>query len=234
VTLGSHQRTVGASQVHLTPRWILRALGPFDMDPCAASPRPWDCARVNITEAQDGLSMTWTGRVFLNPPFDRYQVARWTRALAEHGDGIALLHARTEAGWFDPLWDGADSILFMADRIKFCRPDGSEQPANSGAPPVLVAFGETNTEALRRSGTAGRLVTVWEQLPMVSASEIEDLRLHNSVRGDDFNAGFDAARAAIASYVERTYGDGVELAAKIRGVQPVLSTAPAATGSEGQ
>jgi hypothetical protein len=56
MALGSHQTTVGKSQVHLTPKWIIDALGVFDLDPCAASPRPWDCARVNFVEADDGLS----------------------------------------------------------------------------------------------------------------------------------------------------------------------------------
>ncbi len=31
MTLGSHQRTIGATQVHLTPRCIIDALGPFDL-----------------------------------------------------------------------------------------------------------------------------------------------------------------------------------------------------------
>jgi len=44
VTLGSHQRTVGLSQNHITPKWIIDATGPFKLDPCAADPRPWDCA----------------------------------------------------------------------------------------------------------------------------------------------------------------------------------------------
>jgi len=39
MTLGSHQQTIGKSQDHLTPRWIIDALGPFDLDPCAADPR---------------------------------------------------------------------------------------------------------------------------------------------------------------------------------------------------
>jgi hypothetical protein len=47
------------------------------------------------------------------------------------------------------------SILFMADRIKFCRPDGTEQPANSGAPPVLVAFGTRAAARLNDSGIQG-------------------------------------------------------------------------------
>ena len=141
MTLGSHQASVGKSQVHVTPRWIIERLGPFDLDPCAADPRPWDCAARNVVEAEGGLSRPWCGRVWLNPPFDRYAVGAWIQKLADHGDGIALLHARTEATWFEPCWEAARGILFLADRIKFCRPDGSEQPANSGAPPVLVAFG---------------------------------------------------------------------------------------------
>jgi hypothetical protein len=154
MTLGSHQRTVGRSQVHCTPRWLLDRLGPFDMDPCAASPRPWDCATVNITEKDNGLIQPWRGRIFLNPPFNRYEVQQWVGRLAEHGQGTALLHARTEAGWFEPVWESASGILFMADRIHFHRPDGSCQPANSGAPPVLVAFGEQDLACLRDSGVA--------------------------------------------------------------------------------
>ncbi len=55
MTLGSHQQSVGKSQTHFTPRQILDALDEFDLDPCAGDPRPWDCARVNYTEADDGL-----------------------------------------------------------------------------------------------------------------------------------------------------------------------------------
>jgi hypothetical protein len=164
MTLGSHQQTVGRSQIHLTPKWVIDRLGPFDTDPCAAEERPWDCAKVNITERDNGLIRAWHGRVFLNPPFDRYEVAQWIARLAEHGQGTALLHARTEAAWFEPCWRSASGILFMADRIKFCKPDGSEQPHNSGAPAVLVAFGTKDLARLRGCGIAGVLVTQWEKI----------------------------------------------------------------------
>ena len=36
MTLGSHQRVLGKSQVHITPKRIIEALGPFDCDPAAA------------------------------------------------------------------------------------------------------------------------------------------------------------------------------------------------------
>jgi hypothetical protein len=162
MTLGSHQKCVGKSQIHLTPKWIIDRLGPFDLDPCAATARPWDCATTNYTEADDGLSKPWHGRVWLNPPFDRYQVGKWVHRLAMHMNGMALLHARTEAAWFEPVWWGAHRLLFLANRIKFCRPDGTEQPANSGAPVVLAAFGDECSERLMTCDIDGALIRDWD------------------------------------------------------------------------
>lgn len=158
MTIGSHQRTVGKSQSHFTPRWILDALGPFDLDPCAGDPRPWDCAATNWTVATDGLSRRWGGRVWLNPPFDRYVVGKWVTRLADHGNGIALLHARTETDWFEPIWRRANVILFLGNRIKFCDVSGKEQSANSGAPVVLAAFGAQDGITLKNCGIPGWLV----------------------------------------------------------------------------
>lgn len=162
MTLGSHQQTIGKSQVHITPRWIIDALGPFDLDPCAADPRPWGCASDNYALPQNGLILAWYGFVFLNPPFDRYAVADWIDKLAHHrAGGIALLHAHTETEWFRPCWEHASAILFMAHRISFYLPDGTEQPANSGAPPVLVAFGAEAKRRLAACNISGALVTGW-------------------------------------------------------------------------
>lgn len=179
MSLGSHQSTVGASQVHITPKWIIDALGPFDLDPCAADPRPWSCARNNYPASIDGLAISWHGRVWLNPPFHRYQVGEWIRRMADHGNGIALLHARTEAAWFEPIWQKAAGILFMANRVIFHKPDGSPQTitkptskhfgkvANSGAPVVLVAFSSPDLAQLARSGIPGALVTKWTPAPRI-------------------------------------------------------------------
>src|SRR5262249_9781722 len=161
MTLGSHQRTVGRSQNHITPKWIIDRLGPFDLDPCAADPRPWDCARINWTSGSLGRDWPRELFIFLNPPFSRFEVAEWIANLAAHGNGIALLHARTEAKWFEPIWQYAAAILFLADRFKFYRPDGPEQPANSGAPPILAAFGDEAVLRLHRCGIAGALATHW-------------------------------------------------------------------------
>ena len=162
MTLGSHQRTVGKSQNHITPLWLINALGgaqSFDLDPAGADPRPWDCAKVTWTTG--GLERDWFGLVYLNPPFDVRHVGEWIAKLAAHGNGIALLRARTETEWFMPIWRHAASVLFMADRIFFHKPDGTRHAHNSGAPPVLVAFGDEAAQRLYRCGIAGSLVTRW-------------------------------------------------------------------------
>ncbi len=159
MTLGSHQKCVGDSQNWITPKFIIDALGPFDLDPCAADPRPWDCAIVNWSEG--GLDLGWSGCVWLNPPFDRYEVGKWVSKLAEHGNGIALLHARTEAEWFRPVWHKASAMLFLFDRLHFHYPDGSRAKANSGAPVCLVAFGKICFNRLRKSDLKGAHVENW-------------------------------------------------------------------------
>jgi hypothetical protein len=162
MTLGSHQQTVGKSQSWITPLHIIDKLGPFDLDPAASHPAPWACAKFNWTTR--GLDRIWPAdwRVWLNPPFNRYEVGKWIARLADHNNGIALLHARTEAAWFEPVWGFASSILFLADRLYFHYPDGRRAEANSGAPACLVAFGSANTKRLRISGLKGNLVTNWK------------------------------------------------------------------------
>jgi hypothetical protein len=176
MTLGSHQKYAGKSQIHITPRWIIAALGPFDLDPAAADPRPWPCATTSYTEADDGLKQPWFGRGWLNPPFDQRVVPFFVRKLVQHGRGTALLHARTETAWFAPIWESATAILFMADRLSFHRPDGTRQPANSGAPVVLVAFGNDDAERLKVSGIPGSFVpNNWTWRPPKAGSRQADL-----------------------------------------------------------
>lgn len=153
MSLSGHQSPRMGTDVWLTPPEILEALGPFDLDPCAApEPRPWPTADRHITLPDDGLAAGWDGRVWLNPPFGR-QAAAWLRKLAAHGNGIALIPARTETAMFyASVWGSADAVLFLRGRPHFHRADGSRAPFNSGAPICLVAYGIANVAALERSG----------------------------------------------------------------------------------
>lgn len=158
MTLGSHQATIGKSQSWITPKFIIDELGPFDLDPCACDPQPWPCAREQYTAS--GLDRGWAGRIWLNPPFHRYEVGKWIARLADHGDGMALIHARTEAEWFEPIWQKANAIGFLKDRLYFHYPDGRRADANSGAPAVLAAFGMECAWRLINTKIPLHLVTV--------------------------------------------------------------------------
>jgi hypothetical protein len=132
------------------PEWI-KALGPFDLDPCCPEEMPWRTATQMLTKLHNGLTHRWWGRVWLNPPFGQ-QAALWLRKMVAHGNGIALIPARTETAMFyESVWAAADSICFAKGRPHFHYQDGKRASFNSGAPIALVAYGKDNTESLRRA-----------------------------------------------------------------------------------
>lgn len=159
--VGGHARAYrGATDDWLTPPNIIQALGEINLDPCAApDPKPWATASIHYTApAQDGLSLPWSGFVFVNPPYGP-ATGTWLARLAEHGRGIALTFARTETRMFrDHVWRKADSLLFLFGRPHFHRPDGSRATGNSGGPVVLIAYGAEAVQRLELSGLDGHVV----------------------------------------------------------------------------
>lgn len=111
-----------------------------------------------ICPPEDGLAEPWFGRVWLNPPYG--ENARWLSRLADHGNGISLVASRTEVmEWFVPfVWKRATAILFIYGRLFFMQADGRRAKGNAGHGSVLVAYGNTNAQALATSGIEGKLV----------------------------------------------------------------------------
>lgn len=158
--IGGHHRPRGLFDTWLTERAVLAQLGKFDLDPCAApSPRPWDTAKTHITLPEDGLSIEWKGRVWLNPPYHRDLIGLWLEKMARHGNGIAMIFARTETdAWHRWVWPFAFAILFARGRYNFCLPDGTRVKHNSGAPSVFIAYSPYDAKVLRSSLIRGALV----------------------------------------------------------------------------
>lgn len=155
MTLGSRQLpNLGKSHDWITPRFILKALGSFDLDPCACDPQPWPTAKEQWTE--DGFGRRWSGRVWLNPPYGN-QTSRWLAKLADYRrGGTALVFARTETRFFHQwIWPKATAILFLAGRLTFYRPDGSVPQHNCGGPSCLVAYSHYDAFMLKESGLNG-------------------------------------------------------------------------------
>ena len=94
----------------------------FTLDPCATAANA-KCGRY-FTEADDGLTRSWTGeRVFMNPPYGR-EVYAWTaKAVKESRDGVlvvALLPASTYlAWWHDEVVGGGAEVRYIRGRVRF-------------------------------------------------------------------------------------------------------------------
>lgn len=150
--------SVGNSTTWLTPPRIINSLGEFDLDPCSPVEQPgWTGCKREYNIHDDGLAQPWEGRVWMNPPYGK-EAQHWLKKLKEHGNGIALIYARTETRqFFDHIWYDAHAVLFVKGRIKFHTPDGAEGgPAN--APSVLVAYGSNNADALLKSNIVGKYI----------------------------------------------------------------------------
>lgn len=167
----AHQPNRGRSDDWVTPRELVAALGAFDLDPCVPGSMPWATAARMLTRDDDGLASAWQGRVWLNPPYGP-EAARWLERLAHHGNGIALIFARTETAWFfEQVWKKASALLFLRGRLHFCRPDGKRARGNAGGPSVLVAYDNEdsrNALCLLESRLEGQFVDL---TPILDATE---------------------------------------------------------------
>lgn len=178
--MGSHQSARPGTTTWLTPPDVLAKLGgpdAFDLDPCAAPDQPWATARNMFTEADDGLAQNWGdfGKAWVNPPYTNSEIGDWLARLAIHGNGIALIFARTETEVFHRhVWEQCDGLFFLEGRLFFhvnedttffegtkrekFVPRGGRAPANAGAPSVFCAYGPENADMLAAMDAPGVFV----------------------------------------------------------------------------
>lgn len=150
-----HQSTLGKSDTWITPKFIIDALGgadQFDLDPCAADIMPWKTAKKQYIKEDNGFTKEWTGNIWLNPPFHRYERPLWMERMATHNRGIMLVPAACETeAFYKYVWGKSSGVLFLQGRPHFCYTDGTPAKANSGCTICLVAYGLENLGRLRNS-----------------------------------------------------------------------------------
>lgn len=119
----------------LTPLSIIKNLGGnFDLDPCAYPGHITATTRWH----ENGDTKKWFGRVWLNPPYS--DVKKWLDMLCEHGNGIALVFARTDTRWAQEHFKCASQIFFIKGRIKFLNAK-FEEKANAGHGNMFLNYG---------------------------------------------------------------------------------------------
>ena len=148
-----HLKTIGKNDEWLTPPEIIKVLGEFDLDPCAPIMRPWETAKSHYTINDNGLNNVWFGRVWLNPPFNRYQKGLWMKKMAEHNNGIMLLPLAGETQDFkNYVWGKCSGVLVLSFRPHFYYVDGTRARSSSGCTICLIAYGSENFKTLKESG----------------------------------------------------------------------------------
>lgn len=145
--MGDHEKpNKGATDNWLTPIEIVRALGPFNLDPCGQTNHR-TAHRILTEKSRRGPDdwKKWEGRVWLNPPYS--EVGEWLEALRLHarknkGSGIALVFARVDTKWAQFYMNQADSVFFLKGRIRFLDTNKVPGKWTGGAPSMFLAFGE--------------------------------------------------------------------------------------------
>lgn len=136
-----------------TPPHIFDALGIiFDLDPCSAGAgQDRVPASSRFTISDDGLAQTWHGTVWCNPPYGD-QTGAWLSRMKQHGNGIALVFARTGTRWWQDVAPSTDVICFVSRRIRFINGQTGDIGAAAGADSVLMAWGTRSATAVLNSG----------------------------------------------------------------------------------
>lgn len=154
----THESTYNESKEWYTPVGIFSSLDiSFNLDPCSpgASVCPWIPALHHYTIEDDGLIKEWSGSVWMNPPYGS-DTPRWMNKLCNHGNGIALVFARSDTRWFHDYVPKADAVCFIKGRVQFVPADkavsyayGNYNPTSGcGAASMLVAYGKEMALAL--------------------------------------------------------------------------------------
>lgn len=148
----THESVVNESIEWYTPPEIFEALDlTFDLDPCSPGEgKSFVPAKRHYTIVDDGLVSPWEGTVFMNPPYGN-ATQIWMKKFVEHGDGIALVFARTDVKWFQDNANEFDAVCFVSGRIRFYKGSIDQRGGTPGAGSMLIALGETSKNALINS-----------------------------------------------------------------------------------
>ncbi len=65
--------------------------------------------------------------------------------------------------FFDHVWNDADAVLFLEGRLFFHHVDGTRAKSNSGAPSVLIAYGNNNVNSLENCNIGGKLIKLKQE-----------------------------------------------------------------------
>lgn len=88
------------------------------------------------TESENGLDVSWHGKVFLNPPYGMPLIQQFTDKLVDElpniHSAILLTNDQTDTLWFHKCAEKAEVICFKRGRIGFYTPDKEKTAPTNG------------------------------------------------------------------------------------------------------
>jgi len=140
---GNHRAIgTGDNEWHTPPQYLelaRRVLGGIDLDPAST---PLAQALVGaerfFTREDDGLSLDWSGKVWLNPPYTQPAIEQFVlRLCGEYKAGrvteaVMLTHNYTDTRWFQSAAAVSPAICFTRGRIGFLSPGGEVAACTQG------------------------------------------------------------------------------------------------------
>ena len=144
----------GENEWYTPPNFIESArvvMGSIDTDPasCEVANRTVKAKRF-FTKEDNGLRQTWSGNVWMNPPYAQPLMTNFAEAITckfnerEFRQGIVLVNNATETQWFQRMAGSASAVCFPKTRVKFLDPEGKPGAPLQGQ--AIIYFGE-NAEA---------------------------------------------------------------------------------------
>lgn len=114
---------------YCTPEWFCELLPEVDLDPCS-NPRSHIAARrtYQLEHGEDGLKLSWSGSVFLNPPYSNLDP--WAERLYDEmtagrvTDAGVLVNVDTSTYWWRAFTHVARCQLALYRRVSFDAPPG--------------------------------------------------------------------------------------------------------------
>jgi phage N-6-adenine-methyltransferase len=118
-----------------TPPEIIAAarasMGNITLDPASSAiANRVVCADAFFTSADNGLTQSWRGSVWMNPPYAQPLVAQFAEAVSSKYEAkeikraCVLVNNATETGWFQRMLGVASAVCFLRGRVRFLDVNG--------------------------------------------------------------------------------------------------------------
>lgn len=154
-----------------TPSYILDKVYnvfPVSTDPCSNKDKTVNAGTYYMKD-DDGLSQSWFGNVYLNPPYGR-AIGRWvTKFLEEWDNGniksaILLMPVKTDTKWWSKLTAELSCWCAVSGRVKFVSSEPDKKTSVGTFASAIILFTRDDATRIKFYSQFYDIGTLWSQV----------------------------------------------------------------------